>query len=88
MDNITLADLWAHAIEGYVTENAMPHEIEKFKLFFYSGAYALIGRNHHLQINCETKEQYLVAMGDLEKECVEIYKQADPEKKPFLRIVK
>ena len=88
MDNITLADMWASAVEGAVLENSTDEEIEKFKLFFYSGAYALINENYHLQTNCETKNDYILAMEALQQECIDIHKTAEPDKKPFLKLVK
>jgi len=87
MDNITLGDLWDNAIDGIVRESSTPDEIEKFKLFFYSGAYALINRNYHMQTNCESKEQYIEMMDALQQECIDIHKAAEPDKKPFLKLV-
>lgn len=88
MDNITLADLWAHAIKGAVLENSTDEEIEKFKLFFYSGAYALINENYYLQTNSENKNDYIAAMDALQQECLGIHKAAEPDKRPFLKLVK
>lgn len=89
MDNLTLADLWAEIMSINEMGSLPDDEIEKYKLLFYAGAYALINRNHYLQTHCESKNEYIEAMTALQKECLYVHGvDAEPEKKPFLKIVK
>lgn len=88
MNNLTLEDLWASAVEGAGLEDSTDEEMEELKLFFYAGAYSLINQNYYLQTNSETKNDYIAAMDALQQECLDVHKAAEPDKKPFLKIVK
>lgn len=90
MSDQTLSALWAYAIKDTPIENLPDDEIEKYRLFYYSGAYAMINRNYILQTTCETKEDYMAAMEALQQECIDIHQESiegKPEGKPFLKLV-
>ena len=96
--NITVEGLWKAGIKGTDIEDLPEHIQEQFRVFFYSGAHALLITHDSAQKYCRSKEEYIGFLARLSNECIDAriagsevslidVDQIDKEKKPVMKLV-